>query len=79
MQRPVAQARDLRGELLSKLVLAQRLGVDVSEMLAAQQRVVADHVIELERIAALHPGDVVTRWRLENSRAAARFLTTINR
>lgn len=75
--RPTAQARDLRSELLSKLVLADRLGIDLSDMLAEQRQAVANQIAELERAAKLAPDDVVTRWRLEITHAAARFLHTI--
>jgi len=70
---PVAHLRDLRSELLLKLVLAEQCGLDVTSMVAAQQARVA------ELNAALGPppsadGDVVALWRYEVSEAARRFV-----
>jgi DNA-binding PadR family transcriptional regulator len=70
---PVEHLRDLRSELLLKLVFAELHSIDVADMLAAQQ------IIVDERVAALapHGGDVVARWRYESSRAAQRFVRDI--
>ena len=72
---PVAHQRDLRSELLLKLVIADLCGIDVGKMLVAQRERVA-------RSTALAHGDRADRppiapvalWRLELSRAALRFL-----
>jgi hypothetical protein len=71
---PVEHLRDLRSELLLKLVIADRCGIDVTEMLHRQR----DHVVAL---AAAHAEgattgtvDVVALWRVEASEAALRFL-----
>jgi PadR family transcriptional regulator AphA len=72
---PVPHLRDLRSELLLKLVLAEQCGVDVGPMLVAQR----------ERIQAMADGfaeraddtegiDVVALWRDEASHASLRFL-----
>lgn len=68
---PVEHLRDLRSELLLKLVIAERCGVDVSDMLERQRSMVADLA------AAVGPADdadVVALWRGESSAAALRFL-----
>ncbi len=73
---PVEHLRDLRSELLLKLVVAERCGIDVGEMLAHQRAIVADLA------SAVGPdtddedadADVVALWRRENSAAALRFL-----
>jgi PadR family transcriptional regulator AphA len=71
---PVDHLRDLRSDLLLKLVLAEECGVDVGDMLDRQ------HARIIEMAAALHeqvdeqPGDVVALWRSESSEAALRFL-----
>lgn len=70
---PVEHLRDLRSELLLKLVIADRCGIDVTAMLYRQREVV------LELAATLvdddeHAGDVVALWRRESSEAALRFL-----
>ena len=68
---PVEHLRDLRSELLLKLVIAQRCGVDVHDMLQRQRVIVAD----LAEVASHAAGDdVVARWRRETSVAALRFL-----
>ena len=78
---PVAHPRDLRSELLLKLVIADVCGIDISGMLQRQR----DHIDELA--GALleqakrdpdHP-DVVALWRSESSQAALRFLDALAR
>jgi PadR family transcriptional regulator AphA len=70
---PVAHLRDLRSELLLKLVLAENCSVDLTDMLERQRASIAE-------LAAGHaiPGedgtDVVALWRFEASHAATRFL-----
>ncbi len=73
LRSPVVHLRDLRSELLLKLVLADTNHVDVTAMLAAQRDLVDDRVAALvERADA--SGDVVDRWRVEAARGAQRFL-----
>ena len=71
---PVEHLRDLRSELLLKLVLADLCGVDVSDMLGRQRA----HIAELSSALAAHVGgesdDMVALWRAEASGAALRFL-----
>jgi len=67
---PVEHLRDLRSELLLKLVIAERCGVDVGDMLQRQRSIVAD----LAGALADDRDDVVTLWRRENSEAALRVL-----
>ena len=76
---PVAHLRDLRSELLLKLVIAERCRIDVAAMLTAQR----------DRIAAIAAGldqqgsgtdsrrDVVTLWRREAADAALRFVDAL--
>src|SRR4051794_14721861 len=72
---PVTHLRDLRSELLLKLIIADSCGIDVSDMLDRQR----DHIAELagtidEQLAAGSGTDVVVLWRSESSHAALRFL-----
>lgn len=75
---PVEHLRDLRSELLLKLVIADRCGIDVTAMLHRQRAVVAQLAAAVsaapdasdDRVAV----DVVTLWRRETSDAALRFL-----
>jgi DNA-binding PadR family transcriptional regulator len=73
---PVRHVRDVRPDLLLKLVLAARLGRDARPLLHAQQPVLEDVVRGLEpRAQAAKGADaVVVRYRLETARAAARFV-----
>jgi PadR family transcriptional regulator AphA len=70
---PVEHLRDVRTELLLKLVLCQRLGVDPRPLVRDQQAMFAPHLAALARPAS-GPVDPVARWRQESSRAVARFL-----
>ena len=75
---PVPHLRDLRAELLLKLALAERHGVDVTDMLARQQEIVDEQARGLAAATALDPTDVVTLWRIESTEAARRFLERVS-
>lgn len=69
---PVDHLRDVRAELLLKLVLADLNRVDVRPLVIAQR---AAFQPVLDALAAEPPGgDPVTRWRRESALAVARFL-----
>ena len=70
---PVAHLRDVRTELLLKLVLCSRLGVDPRPLVTGQRAVFRDHVAALA-LPAGAPVDPVARWRYESAQAVARFL-----
>lgn len=74
LRTPVDHLRDLRSELLLKMVLAPRCGVDLTSMLAAQRRHVAEQV---DTLGAHRDDDVVALWRHEASRAAVAFLDQV--
>jgi PadR family transcriptional regulator AphA len=71
LQTPVTHLRDVRSELLLKLILAELCEIDVSKMLVEQRS-------QIEGIAAgwadHEPNDIVALWRIESSKAALRFL-----
>ncbi len=72
---PVEHLRDLRSELLLKLVLASHCSIDVADMLAAQ----LEHTSRLSQalrsdLARSGPVDPVALWRSESADAAVRFL-----
>jgi len=72
---PVEHLRDLRSELLLKLVLAELCGIDVSTMLERQHaRIELLATAIAEQVEADDTSDVVDLWRIESSRAALRFL-----
>jgi PadR family transcriptional regulator AphA len=75
LQRPVCHLRDVRSELLLKVMLARRCGIDITVMLDAQQERIDDLAAAIAAQAeARSPADVVDLWRAESSRAASRFL-----
>lgn len=71
---PVMHLRDLRSELLLKLVVADACRIDIEPLVAAQRA----HIAELADVLGAQvdddPGDVVALWRSESSQAALRFL-----
>lgn len=82
LRTPVPHVRDLRSELLLKLVFADLHGIDVADMLDRQRAIVDRHADALTEALAdtLTPTgghDVVTLWRAETTLAAQRFLERI--
>lgn len=71
---PVLHLRDLRSELLLKLIIADGCEIDVSEMLAAQRAHISELAAAISAQIDHEPGDVVALWRSESSNAALRFL-----
>jgi len=69
---PVQHLRDLRTELLVKLTLRERAGLDNTDLLAAQQELFEPAIDGLTSAAA--DGDLVDLWRRESARAVRRFL-----
>lgn len=76
---PVIHLRDLRSELLLKLILAGVCDIDTGPMLAAQRTHIAELADAISAQIDEHPGDVVTLWRSESSEAALRFLDRLQR
>jgi DNA-binding PadR family transcriptional regulator len=71
---PVAHPRDLRSDLLLKLVIADLCGIDVSDMLQMQRTRIVEMCAALEAQVASNRDDVVALWRSESTNAALRFL-----
>lgn len=72
---PVAHLRDLRTELLMKLVLRRRGGQPVADLLDAQERALEPALEALTSRGRGRDTDaVVSMWREENARAVRRFL-----
>ena len=77
LRQPVPHIRDVRGELLLKLVLCDVAGVDARPLLEAQRTAFAPVVDALGDGATRQPGDApdpVGVWRYESSQAVLRFL-----
>jgi PadR family transcriptional regulator AphA len=72
LDEPVQHLRDVRTELLVKLQLRARIGLDNEPLLAAQQQVF-DPTIDV--LTSTHPDeDLVDLWRRESARSVRRFL-----
>lgn len=71
---PVAHLRDVRSELLLKLVLCQLAGVGSGPLIAAQRELFEPVARARAAEARRQPTDPVTLWRAESSRAVVRFL-----
>jgi molybdopterin-binding protein len=69
---PVEHLREVRTELLLKLTLRERAGLDVEPLLREQQRHFEDRISSLTTGAS--PRDLVGLWRRESARAVRRFL-----
>jgi DNA-binding PadR family transcriptional regulator len=73
---PVPHLRDLRSELLLKLVFAERYDVDIADMLDRQREII-DRQLEHLTVADQGDHDVVALWRIEATRGAQRFLDQV--
>ncbi|MBI4933026.1 MAG: PadR family transcriptional regulator [Actinobacteria bacterium] len=74
LQTPVAHLRDVRSELLLKIVLAEQCGVDITSMLADQRERVAAQVAAFDQH---EHDDVVMMWRRESARSVLHFLDAL--
>ena len=69
---PVEHLRDVRTELLLKLLLRRRRGLATEPLLEAQQLSFSEHI---DTLSTAGPGaDPVDLWRRESARAVRRFL-----
>jgi PadR family transcriptional regulator AphA len=76
LDRPVAHVRDVRTELLVKLLLLERAGRPVDALIRRQEAALAPIFAAL---GARPPADVLGRWRHESAKAVQRFLRTLPR
>jgi DNA-binding PadR family transcriptional regulator len=74
---PVPHLRDLRSELLLKIVFADRHGIDIADMLDRQRAIVDQQARNLTGTEGGHL-DVVALWRIEATEAARRFIDQIH-
>ncbi len=76
LEEPVEHVRDLRSALLLKLVLGRRAGVDQRRMLERQRELLGEIEESLAARGAQAAGTegLLLRFRLETTRAAARFV-----
>jgi len=76
---PVTHLRDIRSELLLKLVIAEICEIDINKMLDAQHARIAQMADVITHNIESAPGDVVALWRSESAHAALRFLERVPR
>jgi DNA-binding PadR family transcriptional regulator len=74
LDQPVAHVRDVRTELLVKLELRRRRGLDLAPLLEAQQDAFGPLFERLEGDVGSDESDLVGLWRRESARTVARFL-----
>jgi PadR family transcriptional regulator AphA len=72
LDEPVEHVRDVRTELLLKLLLRRRRGLALEPLLEGQRRAFTPQLDAL--IDTTPDGDVVALWRRESARAVRRFL-----
>ena len=68
---PVQHLREVRTELLAKVILRDRAGLDNTDLLAAQLEVFDPAI---DALTKGHETDLVDVWRREHARAVRRFL-----
>ena len=81
LHQPVGHLRDVRGELLLKLLVSDINGVDAAPLVAAQLRMFAalhEALMEQSEPAGGQRLDPVAVWRQENADAAVRFLSRLS-
>jgi PadR family transcriptional regulator AphA len=79
LQQPVPHFREVRNELLVKLVLCDLAGVDTVPLLEAQRAHFVP-MVEALRVAGgprRRPADPVAVWRYESSRSVLRFIDRV--
>ncbi len=76
---PVVHLRDLRSELLLKLIIADICDIDIAAMLDVQRTLFVRITEAITAQIETDPGDVVALWRSESSDAALRFLDRLPR
>jgi len=76
LEEPVEHVRDVRSQLLLKLIFAGRTGIDPTPMLEAQHATIDAAVSTLEtRMRASNGSEaILLRFRLESTRAVLRFV-----
>lgn len=74
LEEPAQHLRDVRTELLLKLVLCDLAAIDPTPLIEAQRAVSEPVARKWASEARRNGGDPVTLWRWESSRAVVRFL-----
>jgi PadR family transcriptional regulator AphA len=76
LNQPVSHLRDVRTELVVKIMLRQRAGLDIKRFIDAQRDAFAS---VLSVIEATRPTTPVDMWRAESASAVKRYLTRVQK
>lgn len=76
LEQPVAHLRDVRTELVVKMMLRERAGLSAQKFLVAQQEAFAPLLRAIESSPAETPVDM---WRRESASAVKRYLTRLEK
>jgi DNA-binding PadR family transcriptional regulator len=71
---PVSHPRDVRGELLLKIVICDQLQIDRMPLITAQLGLFQEHLVSRKQELLGDATDPVKRWRVEFAEGAIRFL-----
>jgi DNA-binding PadR family transcriptional regulator len=74
LELPVEHLREVRTELLLKVVIGARQGRDVRPLLRTQRRRLRPIIAALDKAASAPGADLVDIWRHESARSVERFL-----
>ncbi len=75
---PVVHLRDMRSELLLKLVLADECGIDIAAMLKTQRKNIKTLLRNIENsLDGNDTNDTVHKWRREIAEATLRFIDSL--
>lgn len=75
---PVTHLREIRSEMLLKLVLAQRCSIPMNSMIEEQRQLIREIRAGLEERLGRAPNDVVLMWRLRSAEAVTAFLEDLD-
>lgn len=76
LDRPVAHLRDVRTELVVKVMLRERFGLPIGGFVASQREVFSPLIAAIERSPAGTPVDM---WRRESASSVKRYLNRLER
>jgi PadR family transcriptional regulator AphA len=76
LEEPIEHVRDVRTELLVKLILRRRAGLGITDFVVEQRKRFTD---VLDALTSNRSNDLVDVWRAESARSVMRFLEELSR
>jgi DNA-binding PadR family transcriptional regulator len=76
LNQPVSHLRDVRTELVVKIMLRQRAGLDIKQFIDAQRDAFAPVLSVIDTTRPITPVDM---WRAESASAVKRYLTRVQK